>query len=85
MRRAGLVQSPLDTTTEPETSAGVLKELVVCSLEAWDDVWRRNQFFVDGLLRRNPGLRVLFVEPPADPLFDLASRRRADAAAAPRT
>jgi teichuronic acid biosynthesis glycosyltransferase TuaH len=40
--------------------------LVVCSLEAWDEVWRRNQYLVDGLLRRNPRLRVLFVEPPYD-------------------
>jgi teichuronic acid biosynthesis glycosyltransferase TuaH len=52
-----------------------LRELVVCSLEAWDEVWRRNQFLVDELLRRNPLLRVLFVEPAADPLFDLRSRR----------
>lgn len=37
----------------------------MCSLEPWDDVWRRNQFFVDALLRRNPQLRILFVEPPA--------------------
>lgn len=58
------------------SSDGQLRELIVCSLEAWDDVWRRNQFFTDILLRRNPELRVLFVEPPADPLFDLASRRR---------
>ena len=48
---------------------------MVCSLEAWDDVWRRNQFFVDILLRRNPNLRVLFVEPPADVLYDLSCRR----------
>ena len=54
---------------------GGLHELVVCSLEAWDEVWRRNQFFVDILLRRNPKLRVLFVEPAADPLFDLWERR----------
>jgi glycosyltransferase involved in cell wall biosynthesis len=52
-----------------------LRELVVCSLEAWDEVWRRNQFLVGNLLRRNPQLRVLFVEPPADPLFDLSQRR----------
>lgn len=57
----------------PEQS---LREIVVCSLEPWDEVWRRNQFLVDGLLKRNPELRVLFVEPPTDPLFDLASRRR---------
>jgi glycosyltransferase involved in cell wall biosynthesis len=54
----------------------VTRELVVCSLEAWDEVWRRNQFFVDALLRRDPALRVLFVEPPTDVLFELAQRRR---------
>jgi glycosyltransferase involved in cell wall biosynthesis len=43
-----------------------MSDLVVCSLEPWDDVWRRNQFLVDGLLRRDPELRVLFVEPPSD-------------------
>jgi glycosyltransferase involved in cell wall biosynthesis len=56
-----------------------LRELVVCSLEAWDDVWRRNQFFADALLRREPRLRVLFVEPPTDPLHALAGRRRPSA------
>ena len=53
-----------------------VRELVVCSLERWDDVWRRNQFLTDVLLRRNPDLRVLFVEPPADPLHDLLRGRR---------
>jgi len=43
-------------------------DLVVTSLEAWDAVWRRNQHLVAGLLRRDPGLRVLFVEPSTDPL-----------------
>lgn len=43
-----------------------MSDLVVCSLEPWDEVWRRNQFLVDGLLRRDPDLRVLFVEPPSD-------------------
>ena len=52
-----------------------LRELVVCSLEPWDEIWRRNQFFVDALLRRNPELRVLFVEPAADVLFDIWERR----------
>ena len=41
-------------------------DVVVLSLEPWDDVWRRNQYFVHHLLRRNPGVRVLFVEPPID-------------------
>lgn len=43
-------------------------DLVVTSLEAWDGVWRRNQHLVAGLLRRDPSLRVLFVEPASDPL-----------------
>jgi glycosyltransferase involved in cell wall biosynthesis len=64
------------TRLAPSSAEGVaLRELVVCSLEGWDEVWRRNQFFTDILLRRNPLLRVLFVEPPADPLFDLSSGR----------
>ena len=50
-----------------------MTDLVVVSLEAWDDVWRRNQHLVAGLLRSDPALRVLFVEPPADPTHDLRS------------
>jgi teichuronic acid biosynthesis glycosyltransferase TuaH len=46
-------------------------DLVVVSLEQWDEVWRRNQYLVAGLLRTRPDLRVLFVEPPADPLYAL--------------
>ncbi|MGD0196613.1 MAG: glycosyltransferase [Solirubrobacteraceae bacterium] len=61
-----VVAAPIDT----------LRELVVCSLEPWDETWRRNQFLVDALMREHPRLRVLFVEPAADPLFDLAARRR---------
>ena len=64
---------PVEASTAP---ASLSHELVVCSLESWDEVWRRNQFFVDALLRRDPALRVLFVEPPADALFDIASGRR---------
>jgi len=53
-------------------------DLVVMSLERWDDVWRRNQHLVAGLLAADPALRVLFVEPPADPTHDLRARRRPD-------
>ncbi|GAA4161082.1 hypothetical protein GCM10022286_18130 [Gryllotalpicola daejeonensis] len=49
--------------------------LVVVSLEPWDDIWRRNQYLVDGLLRAAPELEVLFVEPAADPVHDALSRR----------
>lgn len=51
-------------------------DLVVCSLERWDDVWRRNQFLISGLLAEDPALRVLFVEPATDPIFELSQRRR---------
>ena len=75
------VEKPAADRADPEQQAAgtpeqELGELVVCSLEPWDEIWRRNQFFVDALLRRNPALRVLFVEPPADVLFDITQRRR---------
>jgi glycosyltransferase involved in cell wall biosynthesis len=50
-------------------------DLVVVSLERWDDVWRRNQHLVSRLLTADKHLRVLFVEPPADPLHDILNRR----------
>lgn len=53
-----------------------MTDLVVASLERWDAVWRRNQYLLDGLLRADADLRVLFVEPAADPLHDLSARRR---------
>lgn len=49
--------------------------LVVVSLESWDDVWRRNQYLVAALLRADPDLRVLFVEPPADVTHAATHRR----------
>lgn len=51
------------------------RDLVVLSLEAWDDVWRRNQYLIDGLLRSDPALRVLFVEPSNDLLHSALSGR----------
>lgn len=53
-----------------------MSDLVVISLEPWDEVWRRNQWLVTGLLRRDPALRVLFVEPGPDPLHALRRRTR---------
>ncbi|MBD8078966.1 glycosyltransferase [Cellulosimicrobium arenosum] len=49
-----------------------MTDVVVASLEAWDAVWRRNQYLITELLRADPGLRVLFVEPAADPLHSLS-------------
>jgi teichuronic acid biosynthesis glycosyltransferase TuaH len=54
----------------PATSASS-HTLVVCSLESWDDVWRRNQFLVRELLALDPNLRVLFVEPAYDWVHEL--------------
>ncbi|HEY9495111.1 MAG TPA: glycosyltransferase [Intrasporangium sp.] len=53
-----------------------MTDLIVMSLERWDDVWRRNQHLIAGLLDRDTTLRVLFVEPAVDPLHDLSQRRR---------
>lgn len=53
-----------------------MTDVVVMSLEAWDEVWRRNQHLIAGLLRTDPRLRVLFVEPAADPLHDVLSGRK---------
>lgn len=53
-----------------------MTDLVVVSLERWDDVWRRNQLLLAGLLSTDPDLRILVVEPPVDPLHTLLGRRR---------
>lgn len=49
-------------------------DLIVVSLERWDDVWRRNQHLVAGIMRDTGPSRVLFVEPPADVTFAIAQR-----------
>jgi teichuronic acid biosynthesis glycosyltransferase TuaH len=69
------MSAPLRSTGCPCVPARKITGLIVCSLENWDDVWRRNQFLTQQLLQRNDELRVLFVEPPVDPLFDLSQRR----------
>ncbi|OLT21859.1 hypothetical protein BJF81_14640 [Ornithinimicrobium sp. CNJ-824] len=53
-----------------------MTDLVVVSLEPWDDVWRRNQHLVAGLLRRKSVDRVLFVEPPVDHLHEITKGHR---------
>lgn len=53
-----------------------MTDLVVLSLEPWDDVWRRNQYLASGLLALEPALRILFVEPADDPLHDVRRGHR---------
>jgi glycosyltransferase involved in cell wall biosynthesis len=43
-----------------------LPDLIMFSLEPWDDIWRRNQFLCREMLRSDPRMRLLFVEPAAD-------------------
>ncbi|MEI2779515.1 MAG: glycosyltransferase [Tetrasphaera sp.] len=52
-----------------------MTDIVLVSLEAWDAVWRRNQHLTHQLLRLDPSLRVLFVEPAADPVHQLRLSR----------
>ena len=56
-----------------------MTDLVVVSLERWDEVWRRNQYLIHELLGMDTDLRVLFVEPAVDPLYAMVKmhvRRR---------
>lgn len=53
-----------------------MTDLVVISLESWDGVWRRNQHLLWRMLEADADLRVMFVEPPADPAHALRSGRR---------
>ncbi len=49
--------------------------IVFISLEPWDEMWRRNQFICDGLLRRSTETKVLFVQPPYDNSYALRIRK----------
>ena len=70
-----LRRHPLTVALDSPATRASSHALVVCSLEAWDDVWRRNQFLVRELLALDPNLRVLFVEPAHDWLHELRGRR----------
>ncbi len=49
--------------------------IVFISLESWDEIWRRNQFICDGLLRRSTETKILFVQPPFDNSYALRTRK----------
>ena len=49
--------------------------IVFVSLEPWDELWRRNQFICDGLLRRSTETKLLFVQPPFDNSYALRTRQ----------
>ncbi len=62
-----------------------LRQLIVLSLEPWDQIWRRNQLLIAALLAGRADLRVLFVEPPlaARQLLHQGRRPRTGLATAP--
>ena len=47
--------------------------IVFVSLEPWNEVWRRNQFLCDGLLRKSSETKIFFVQPPFDNSYALRS------------
>ncbi|MGH9127189.1 MAG: glycosyltransferase, partial [Acidimicrobiales bacterium] len=61
-----IVDAPPPGQEELALPRRALSQVVMCSLEKWDETWRRNQFLVRELLADDPRLRVLFVEPPVD-------------------
>ena len=50
-------------------------DVVCCSLEPWDEVWRRNQHLATELLGLRPTLRLLFAEAAVDVPWSLLQRR----------
>lgn len=49
--------------------------IVFASLELWDEIWRRNQFVCDGLLRKSDDTKILFVQPPFDNSYAIRARK----------
>jgi glycosyltransferase involved in cell wall biosynthesis/GT2 family glycosyltransferase len=74
-----VLSNPFTVPLDSHATGASAHTLVVCSHEAWDDVWRRNQFLVRELLARDANLRVLFVEPPFDWLHEMRREDRARA------
>ncbi|MCW4458872.1 glycosyltransferase [Microbacterium sp. MPKO10] len=70
------VENEVERASAPSTDVRPARSILLFSLEPWDRVWRRNQYIVDGLLRDDDRLHVVFVEPPSDVLHDVFSGRR---------
>ncbi len=47
---------------ETKTGMGNEHNIVIISMEYWDDIWRRSQFIADGLAMASPHSKVLYVE-----------------------
>ncbi len=71
-----LLRHPTTVGTPPRPPSEPQRRLVVFSLEPWDEIWRRNQLLVEQLLRLDPALEVLWVDPVRDLLHDARRFRR---------
>ena len=66
------------TETRPaaaQDAQQVLGDMVFVSLENWDEIWRRNQFFVSEFARRAPECKIIFVGLPNNVTFALRHGR----------
>jgi teichuronic acid biosynthesis glycosyltransferase TuaH len=63
------------TTLAPESANNHHFDVICCSLEPWDEVWRRNQLLATELLTLRPTMRLLFAELPLDMALSLVRRR----------
>lgn len=71
--------------TVPTRPLEDVEQIVLCSLENWDEVWRRNQLLVRELVDDiDHPTRVLFVEPPVDVLHEVRTATRTERARLPR-
>ncbi len=73
-----LTKAPFAVPIDSPSTTARGNSIVVCSLEAWDDVWRRNQLLASSLLDADPQLRILFVEPAFDHIHRLLFGRTTD-------
>jgi teichuronic acid biosynthesis glycosyltransferase TuaH len=65
-------QAEFTTAAEQSSALQQPHRLLFFSLEDWNEVWRRNQFFCAELVKRYPNLEVLWVCPVADAAFSMA-------------
>ena len=62
-------------STKTQEANDVPGDIIFVSIENWDEVWRRNQFFVSEFARRAPGQRILFVGLDTDVTNDIRRGR----------
>jgi teichuronic acid biosynthesis glycosyltransferase TuaH len=71
-----ILRRAIVTDDIPRRAEQPLFDVICCSLEPWDEVWRRNQLLTTELLVLRPTMRVLFAELPVDVTWSLLHGRR---------